>query len=344
MESLWELGCISRAEPWKTLNLKRSNPLALGGETYAKGDANILDQVKITDAKSRFGLINLNTDEHFVLEPLFYKIPFYKNLYDSTGLSPASILDVKRDQIDDTQRPGYLLSEKDSSHDADECLACLIKKRASVLPFENRSDLLMDYSDPETITALENAGKIDSTQKTALQTISNKICKKLLEPTATGVTLTTDAEEEQLVGKIMNLVAAEPYETVYIIAVGQSIRDIGSSDNKGITIFKNWAGSGKADKTYRKSDAIKRENDAHKAYRRAGYIRPFTLKEIEDGDSSPKVLNGAPNQLEDKITDVKKGQYDLGADKICAESKIVMTLCFDPWTKKWKIKRFEYVE
>lgn len=344
MESLWELGCISRAEPWKTLNLKRSNPLALGGETYAKGDANILDQVKITDAKSRFGLINLNTDEHFVLEPLFYKIPFYKNLYDSTGLSPASILDVKRDQIDDTQRPGYLLSEKDSSHDADECLACLIKKRASVLPFENRSDLLMDYSDPETITALENAGKIDSTQKTALQTISNKICKKLLEPTATGVTLTTDAEEEQLVGKIMNLVATEPYETVYIIAVGQSIRDIGSSDNKGITIFKNWAGSGKADKTYRKSDATKRENDAHKAYRRAGYIRPFTLKEIEDGDSSPKVLNGAPNQLEDKITDVKKGQYDLGADKICAESKIVMTLCFDPWTKKWKIKRFEYVE
>ena len=56
------------------------------------------------------------------------------------------------------------------------------------------------------------------------------------------------------------------------------------------------------------------------------------------------MLNGAPNQLEDEITGVKKGQYDLGADKISAESKIVMTLCFDPWTKKWKIKRFEYVE
>ena len=344
MESLWELGCISRAEPWKTLNLKKSNPLALGGDTYDKGDANILDQVKITDAKSRFGLINLNTDEHFVLEPLFYKIPFYKNLYDSTSLSPASILDVNANQIDDTQRPGYLLSEKDPSHDPDECLACLIKKRASILPFENRSDLLMDYSDSETITALRHAGKIDSTQETALQIISDKICKKLLEPTATGVTLATDAEEEQLVGKIMNLVAAEPYETVYIIAVGQSIRDIGSSDKNGITIFKNWAGTGTADKSYSKDKVKTQVREDYKAYRRAGYIRPFTLKEIEDGENLPKVINGAPDQLQNKIEGVKKGQYDLGADKISAESKIVMTLCFDPWTKKWKIKRFEYVE
>lgn len=357
MESLWELGCISRAEPWKTLNLKKSRVFASGetqsGGEYAKGDANILDQVTLTDKKSRFGLINLNTDEHFVLETLFYQIPFYKNLYDSTGWNktgssdapPPSILDVKlaANKLADAERPGYLFSKKDPSHDPDECLACLIKKRASILPFENRSDLLMDYSDSETITALRHAGKIDSTQETALQIISDKICKKLLEPTATGVTLTTDAEEEQLVGKIMNLVAADPYETVYIIAVGQSIRDIGSSDTNGITIFKNWAGSGKADKTY-KDNAVTKRSEDYKAYRRAGYIRPSTLKEIEDGDSSPKVLNGAPNQLEDEITGVKKGQYDLGADKISAESKIVMTLCFDPWTKKWKIKRFEYVE
>lgn len=358
MESLWELGCISRAEPWKTLNLKKSRVFASGktqgGGEYAKGDANILDQVTLTDKKSRFGLINLNTDEHFVLETLFYQIPFYKNLYDSTDWNktgssdapPPSILDVKlaANKLADAERPGYLFSKKDPSHDPDECLACLIKKRASILPFENRSDLLMDYSDSETITALRHAGKIDSTQETALQIISDKICKKLLEPTATGVTLATDAEEEQLVGKIMNLVAAEPYETVYIIAVGQSIRDIGSSDTNGITIFKNWAGSGKADTTYSNSDATTKGSDAHKAYRRAGYIRPFTLKEIEDGESVPKVINGAPEQLRNKITGVKKGQYDLGADKISAESKIVMTLCFDPWTKKWKIKRFEYVE
>ena len=348
MESLWELGCISRAEPWKTLNLKKSRVFASGetqgGGEYAKGDANILDQVTLTDKKSRFGLINLNTDEHFVLETLFYQIPFHTELHQAgIGADDKSILGA-------TGTPSIypVYSKKDTSnHKEDSCLACLIMKRAEILRFEKRSDLLMDETEVDALTT------IDSEKKPALKETVTKLRTALFSIPKTGGSAsseeetssnTTDAEEEQLAGKIMNLVAAEPYETVYIIAVGQSIRDIGSSDNKGITIFKNWAGSGKADKTYKKDDAVTKGSDAYKAYRRAGYIRPFTLKEIEDGDSSSKVLNGAPNQLEDEITGVKKGQYDLGADKISAESKIVMTLCFDPWNKKWKIKRFEYVE
>lgn len=97
MESLWELGCISRAEPWKTLNLKKSRVFASGetqgGVKYAKGDANILDQVTLTDKKSRFGLINLNTDEHFVLETLFYQILFHTELHQAEiGANDKSIL------------------------------------------------------------------------------------------------------------------------------------------------------------------------------------------------------------------------------------------------------------
>lgn len=348
MESLWELGCISRAEPWKTLNLKKSRVFASGetqgGGEYAKGDANILDQVTLTDKKSRFGLINLNTDEHFVLETLFYQIPFHTELHQAgIGADDKSILGATG-----TSSIYPVYSKKDTPHHKeDSCLACLIMKRTEILRFEKRSDLLMDETEVDALTT------IDSEKKLALKETVTKLRTALFSIPKTGGSAsseeetssnTTDAEEEQLTGKIMNLVAAEPYETIYIIAVGQSIRDIGSSDNKGITIFKNWAGSGKADKTY-KDNAVTKGNDAYKAYRRAGYIRPFTLKEIEDGDAtSPKVLNGAPNQLEDKITGVKKGQYDLGADKISAESKIVMTLCFDPWDKKWKIKRFEYVE
>lgn len=347
MESLWELGCISRAEPWKTLNLKKSRVFASGetqgGGKYAKGDANMLDQVTLTDKKSRFGLINLNTDEHFVLETLFYQIPFHTELHQAgIGADDKSILGATG-----TSSIYPVYPKKDTSnHKEESCLACLIMERSKILRFEKRSDLLMDETEVDALTT------IDSGKKTALKEIVTKLRTALFSIPKTGESAssgeetssnTTDAEEEQLVGKIMNLVAAEPYETVYIIAVGQSIRDIGSSDKNGITIFKNWAGSGKADKTY-KDNAVTKGNDAYKAYRRAGYIRPSTLKEIEDGDSSPKVLNGAPNQLEDEITGVKKGQYDLGADKISAESKIVMTLCFDPWTKKWKIKRFEYVE
>ena len=348
MESLWELGCISRAEPWKTLNLKKSRVFASGetqgGEEYAKGDANILDQVTLTDKKSRFGLINLNTDEHFVLETLFYQIPFHTELHQAgIGADDKSILGATGTP---SIYPVYSKKDTSNNHKEDSCLACLIMKRAEILRFEKRSDLLMDETEVDALTT------IDSEKRPALKETVTKLRTALFSIPKTGESAspeeetsskTTDAEEEQLVGKIMNLVAADPYETVYIIAVGQSIRDIGSSDKNGITIFKNWAGSGKADKTY-KDNAVTKGNDAYKAYRRAGYIRPSTLKEIEDGDSSPKVLNGAPNQLEDEITGVKKGQYDLGADKISAESKIVMTLCFDPWTKKWKIKRFEYVE
>lgn len=348
MESLWELGCISRAEPWKTLNLKKSRVFASGetqgGGEYAKGDANILDQVTLTDKKSRFGLINLNTEEHFVLETLFYQIPFHTELHQAgIGADDKSILGATG-----TSSIYSVYSKKDTSnHKEESCLACLIMERSKILRFEKRSDLLMDETEVDALTTIDS-GKRSSLKETVtkLRTALFSIPKtgESASPEEETSSKTTDAEEEQLVGKIMNLVAADPYETVYIIAVGQSIRDIGSSDENGITIFKNWAGSGKADKTY-KDNAVTKGNDAYKAYRRAGYIRPSTLKEIEDGgDSSPKVLNGAPNQLEDKITGVKKGQYDLGADKISAESKIVMTLCFDPWTKKWKIKRFEYVE
>ena len=356
MESFWELGCISRAEPWQTLNIKKSkafNPATgsasdQGGGTYAEGDGNILDQVKFTNDKSRFGLINLNTDEHFVLETLFYQIPFYKNLYDSTGLAPASILDVKlaANKLADAQRPGYLFSKKDSSnHDENECLACLIMKRASILPFENRSDLLMDST---AIGIFETAGKINSAQSSELKTISDKILEKLLKPADTGVALATDAEEEQLTARIMNLIAAEPYDTVYIIAVGQSIKDIGAPNNQnGVTVFKDWAGNGKSAENYSLSSDPTAKNDTYRAFSKAGYLRPLTEKEIEDSVSNPAKLLAVqmiPTELKGKIENVKKGQYDLGADRITSDAKIVMMVRKDPVTQKWKIQRMEYVE
>lgn len=355
MESLWELGCISRAEPWKTLNLKRSNPLALGGDTYDKGDANILDQVTLTSEKSRFGLINLNTDEHFVLETLLYQIPFNSQLHQAKEAD--SILEAKAEASNASSiYPVY--SKKDTpNHEKDTCLACLIMERSKILRFEKRSDLLMDESD----VASRLGQVLTEAQKLTIKNLRTA----LFSIPQTDDSSSTDAEEEQLAGKIMNLVAAEPYETVYIIAVGQSIKDIGSSEDEGITIFKNWAGTGNADKTY-ESDIKDKDkdkfnedkdkdklNETYKAYRRAGYIRPLTIEEIADemplgtvkmldGKAKDKMVKIPP--LNDKISKVKKGQYDLGADKISAESKIVMTLCFDPWAKKWKIKRFEYVE
>lgn len=58
MISLWELGCIHRGEPWKTINLK-----SYGGNVasdYTNGDAGMLDQVKIGPQKITRGKINVN--------------------------------------------------------------------------------------------------------------------------------------------------------------------------------------------------------------------------------------------------------------------------------------------
>ena len=65
MKSPWELGFIHRAAPWQTINLKKFNTSegtlsTAGGSTYSDGDANILDQIKMTSSTTTLGKVNLN--------------------------------------------------------------------------------------------------------------------------------------------------------------------------------------------------------------------------------------------------------------------------------------------
>ena len=63
MQSPWELGAIHRGEAWRTLNLLTYNSAlngGLGGTTYEQGDANLLDQIKLTDETVQYGKININ--------------------------------------------------------------------------------------------------------------------------------------------------------------------------------------------------------------------------------------------------------------------------------------------
>ena len=48
-------------------------------------------------------------------------------------------------------------------------------------------------------------------------------------------------------------------------------------------------------------------------------------------------------KLKDKIS-TEMGRYDLGADRITGEAKIIALLFLDKSSSKWKIQRFEYVE
>ncbi len=77
MLSPWELGAIHRASKWKTINLKQYNStedMSGGGNSYSDGDANILDQIKMTDKTQVYGKISINSKNLDVLRVLFQKI------------------------------------------------------------------------------------------------------------------------------------------------------------------------------------------------------------------------------------------------------------------------------
>ncbi|MCF7791088.1 MAG: hypothetical protein K9L78_00195 [Victivallales bacterium] len=81
MKSPWELGLIHRGAAWQTMNLQKYNDVndpgfqrTSGGNSYTNGDANILDQIKMSEATENYGKINLNTDIGDVLKVLFQEI------------------------------------------------------------------------------------------------------------------------------------------------------------------------------------------------------------------------------------------------------------------------------
>jgi len=109
MESPWELGFIHRGVRWQTVNLKiydtnkafqvvdiGGKNYIPGGGAYASGDANILDQIKMTEKAESPQKINLKSQKIEVFEALFAKIK-YGCVFDSTmsvnsmaGLAPLS--------------------------------------------------------------------------------------------------------------------------------------------------------------------------------------------------------------------------------------------------------------
>jgi hypothetical protein len=95
MKSPWELGFIPRCYPFQTLRLDHFNEskgnyksvdynnkhMVNGGNYYYKwtgldfyGDANILSQVKMQPEMSRYGLVNINTNQQDVLKLLLSRI------------------------------------------------------------------------------------------------------------------------------------------------------------------------------------------------------------------------------------------------------------------------------
>ena len=250
MESLWELGAISRAEKWKTLNLSRTDTTTFklgqvsgGGGEYKNGDGAILDQVKLTSRIASYGKVNLNTNAHGVLHALFANVKVGKDLtYD-----------------DYTGGTNYSLTEHATVDD--NCLLCKIASISSHTPLKTRAELL---AAEQTHT--------DGNVKTLLEAISDK----LLKPS--NADPETDREREQLIGKVINLTKAESSNEINVIVLAQTIKDIGPETGT-ITIQKNWGSTD--DLRYRRAGYLRppRQTETNPKSTRLNLPSGFALSE-----------------------------------------------------------------
>ncbi|MFA7183432.1 MAG: hypothetical protein WC082_00985 [Victivallales bacterium] len=207
MESPWELGLIHRGAKWETLNLKvynsdkayqtvtiSGNKYILGGGAYSDGDANILDQVKMTSSAESPEKINLATQKTRIFKALFSQI-YLGCTIDSSMSTSSMAAGGTVLSITDTE-----LNETDS-----------VMKKFETASTDNRTRAC--------------------------------IAEKLEDIATTKGSATTDAAQEELIGKIINLtkIGGQTGSGDYtVVIVAQTIRDIGG-DGSDINITKTSA-------------------------------------------------------------------------------------------------------
>jgi len=202
MESPWELGFIHRGAKWETINLKtydKSKAIQLvdisgknyipGGGAYASGDANILDQIKMTEKAETRQKINLNATDVSVFNALLYNVRCNKGIVGDMSIDSMSMAG--------------------NSFDAHSLFAATAARTTVVT-----ASILDKYTtNPVADEILTRASVVD----------------KLLLPGATGLTADNDAAHEELIGKIVNLTkVVNGVESFTIIVLAQTIKDIGS--------------------------------------------------------------------------------------------------------------------
>jgi len=305
MQSPWELGFIHRGSKWETLNIHEYNTTTgltdtagIGRYTESGagvgdgGDANILDQIKMTSGTQLYGKVNVQSAKTDVLKALLG--------YVRVGVTLNSTND----------NPGL-----------------------------RTSGIVLDYaSDVSTMAAAINAsGNKPFTTRAQIAKVTSLY--GLTGVSASGINQNTKAKKDEVIGKIINLTKIGPSDTLTIIALAQSIRDVGapSTAATGITINKDLNQDG----TIQASTNISG----------TAYNVGFLYDADNDGAEDDTAASSLPSVFE-KIQGVdssdtggcKLGQYDLGADEILAEQKVLVSVYRDPVTLKWRIVRFEYID
>lgn len=200
MFSPWELGFIHRAKKWQTLNLKKYNAEegmypSSGGGVYLAGDANILDQVKMTELISVLNKVNLNTPYEEILKILFQKIRIGSN-----------------DNVDTTyyfnnyDEPGRLSNYEVNSPNATSLAQAILTLTGSGTDSSNMVNTRAEILADEAI-------------------LNSLVYGNITEP---ALDRNKDAMQEELVGKFINLTKASQSANSYVvIVVAQAIKDLG---------------------------------------------------------------------------------------------------------------------
>lgn len=333
MESPWELGAIHRGSAWKTLNIAVSPDydtakgfVDKGGGTFEQGDAPILDQVKMINDTTCLGKVNLcrfpysGTDaRNFTIGALFYKMPFRttgnyirQQLNTSTGL-------------EDTSSAVNASGEQLIMYSADGSTSDYFDQNVETFVNTLYSAFLLRYNPDKT--------KNKFFRRTDLLTCDRVMSNgaDLMNPLRGSTSNVTNAIDEQIAGRIMNLIKYDQASVrkVIVVLVVQTIRDSGYT-----IVARDWNSNGKLGETIQISSA----NET--AQFLTGYRR---FKDLTAIDSSSTAFAGNGFLLREKI-DGYIGFYDNGADAITGEIKVVASLEFDSTTLKWKIARMEYAE
>ena len=359
MASPWEIGSIHRGTAWETINLKEynvaaaSNP-ATGGGLYTAsptaskngGDANILDQIKMTNRvkgkqKVNLGLLSDDTGTcSGVLSALFKKIHVgssYANsvrMFDTSDHAhdlPATGNFVGDRRIVDgsdlyTWNGSSWVSTTDSLGDS------YYYNTSGAIKFWNGSGWTSGWTDTGTeistgdVNAIVAEIKLNSSN---FKTRANVANTTALKNRTGAVVQDNDRKKEEIIGKIVNLTAVAPTGYFTIIVIAQSIKDIGTplTAPAGITISRDLNQDGDISLS---SVTMKGNSIAESA--------------VGFRDANDNVTVASIPDFYETIINCRLGQYDLGADEILAEQKIRADVYRDPVTKKCTVIKMQYVE
>ena len=183
IESPWELGFIHRGAKWQTLNLKTCDSLKAyktisigtapnikkylaGGGDYASGDANILDQIKMTAKAQSQQKINLKSQKTTTFDALFTKVKLGCGIDSAvsigsiaTGVSPAGT-DIDLSAVDYTNMRTAIMAFFKTAGTANRTRAGIAGQL--VLPAGAASDAAKEELIGKIINLTEVNGKVGS--------------------------------------------------------------------------------------------------------------------------------------------------------------------------------------